>query len=61
MCRKIFTIIHKDGAGKYVLNGYSLELRYNNGQVQQKSFYFYPDSKETFGIGTSAYVPAGKD
>ncbi len=51
---------HKDGAGTYVLNGYSLELRYNNGQVQQKSFYFYPDSKEAFGIGTSAYVPVDK-
>lgn len=51
---------HKDGAGTYVLNGYSLELRFNNGQVQQKSFYFYPDSKEAFGIGTSAYVPADK-
>ena len=48
---------HKDGAGTYILNGYSLELRFNNGQVKRQSFYFYPDSKETMGIGTSAYVP----
>lgn len=54
------TYAHKDGAGTYVLNGYSLELRFNNGQVQQKSFYFYPDSKEAFGIGSSAYVPEDK-
>lgn len=53
------TYAHKDGAGTYVLNGYSLELRFNNGQVKKQAFYFYPDSKETMGIGTSAYVPAG--
>lgn len=51
------TYANKDGAGTYVLNGYSLELRFNNGQVKRQSFYFYPDSKETMGIGTSAYVP----
>lgn len=51
---------HKDGAGTYILNGYSLELRFNNGKVQQKSFYFYPDSKEALGIGTSAYVLSDK-
>jgi hypothetical protein len=52
---------NKDAAGTYVLNGYSLELRYNNGQVQYRNFYFYPDSKEVFGIGTSVYTMSDKD
>lgn len=51
---------HNDAAGTYTLNGYSLELKYNNGKIEQKSFYFYPDSKEAFGVGSSPYVPKGK-
>lgn len=54
------TYAHKDAAGTYTLNGYSLELKYNNGKVESKSFYFYPDSKEAFGVGSSPYVPKGK-
>lgn len=46
-----------NAAGTYSLNGYSIELRYNNGQVLRKLFYFYPDSRTTFGIGDDAYVP----
>ncbi|WP_276485338.1 hypothetical protein [Paraflavitalea pollutisoli] len=54
------TYAHKEAAGTYTLNGYSLELKYNNGKVESKSFYFYPDSKEAFGVGSSPYVPKGK-
>ncbi|HUP10987.1 MAG TPA: hypothetical protein VM187_02200, partial [Niastella sp.] len=48
---------NSNAAGTYKLNGYSIEMRYNNGQVVRKLFYFYPDSRTTFGIGDDAYVP----
>lgn len=51
---------HKDAAGTYMLNGFSMELRYNNGQVEQRAFYFYPDSKDVFGIGTRVYTSKSK-
>ncbi len=47
---------NSNAAGTYKLNGYSIEMRYNNGQVVRKLFYFYPDSRTTFGIGDDAYV-----
>jgi hypothetical protein len=51
------TYSNSNSAGTYTLNGYSIELRFNNGQVVRKLFYYYPDSKTTFGIGDDAYVP----
>jgi hypothetical protein len=51
------TYSNSNAAGTYKLNGYSIELKYNNGQVLRKLFYFYPDSRTTFGIGDDAYVP----
>jgi hypothetical protein len=48
---------NSNAAGTYKLNGYSIEMQYNNGQVLRKLFYFYPDSRTTFGIGDDAYVP----
>jgi hypothetical protein len=51
---------HKDAAGTYVLNGFSVALHFNNGKVEQKAFYFYPDSKDVFGIGARVYTPKGK-
>jgi hypothetical protein len=48
---------NSNAAGTYKLNGYSIEMQYNNGQVVRKLFYFYPDSRTTFGIGDDAYVP----
>jgi hypothetical protein len=50
------TYSNSNAAGTYKLNGYSIEMRYNNGQVVRKLFYFYPDSREAFGIGDDAYV-----
>jgi len=49
---------NKDAAGTYILDGYSLELKYNNGTASRVSFYFYPDSKEVFGLGARDYVPS---
>lgn len=51
------TYSNSNAAGTYKLNGYSIEMRYNNGQVVRKLFYFYPDSRDAFGIGDDAYVP----
>lgn len=48
----------KNGAGTYRLNGYSIELHFNNGKVVRQSFYFYPKDKAHFGIGGNDYVPA---
>jgi hypothetical protein len=47
----------KDEAGAYSLNGYSIELRFNNGTTMRRSFYFYPKDKVHFGIGNHVYIP----
>jgi hypothetical protein len=46
----------KDEAGAYSLNGYSIELRFNNGTTMRRAFYFYPKDKAHFGIGNHVYV-----
>ncbi|MFL5745413.1 MAG: hypothetical protein ACJ751_12155 [Niastella sp.] len=46
----------KDEAGAYTLNGYSIELRFNNGSTMRRAFYFYPKDKAHLGIGNHAYV-----
>lgn len=46
----------KDEAGSYTLNGYSIELRFNNGSTMRRAFYFYPRDKAHFGIGNHVYV-----
>jgi hypothetical protein len=51
------TYAKSNAAGIYRLDGYSIEMKYNNGEVVRKLFYFYPDSRTTFGIGGSAYIP----
>ena len=47
----------RDEAGSYALNGYSIELRFNNGTTMRRAFYFYPKDKVHFGIGNHVYVP----
>lgn len=54
----VSTNAKKNTTGTYILSGYSIELRFNSGEVIKKLFYFYPDSKEAFGIGDDAYTPA---
>jgi len=44
-------------AGTYTLNDYSMELRFNNGTVIRRIFYFYLQGSTHFGIGNSAYAP----
>jgi hypothetical protein len=46
-----------DESGTYKLDGYAIELKYNNGKTERRFFYFYPDSKKHFGIGYSVYMP----
>jgi hypothetical protein len=49
-----------DEAGTYKLDGYTIELKYNNGKTKRQFFYFYPDSRNHFGISKSAYLPKSK-
>jgi hypothetical protein len=44
-------------AGTYILDGYTIELKLNSGKIERKFFYFYPDDRKYFGIGSSVYVP----
>jgi hypothetical protein len=47
----------RNEAGTYALNDYSVELRFNNGTVIRRIFYFYLPGKTHFGVGNSVYVP----
>ncbi|WP_205508729.1 hypothetical protein [Longitalea arenae] len=47
----------KNEAGTYTLNDYSMELRFNNGTVIRRVFYFYLQGSTHFGIGNAAYAP----
>jgi len=49
---------NKDGAGIYTFDGYSLQLKYNNGKLVRKNFCFYDDTKEVWVFGTSPYTPS---
>jgi hypothetical protein len=42
--------------GTYVIDGYTIELRYNNGHVERLAFYFYPDSNDAIGMGNKAFT-----
>lgn len=48
---------NKDLAGTYQLDQHVITLKFNNGQIERRFFYFYPDSKDTFGMGGSVFVP----
>ena len=41
---------HQSKSGIYSLNGYSIELVYNDGKKEQRAFYFY-HGRDNFGIG----------
>jgi hypothetical protein len=47
-------------AGTYILDGYTIEMKLNSGKTERKFFYFYPDDRRYFGIGSSVYVPRNK-
>jgi hypothetical protein len=49
---------NKNAAGTYTFDGYSLELKYNNGNIVRKSFCFYDDTKEVWVFGTKPYTPS---
>ncbi len=44
-------------SGTYTIDGYSIELLFNTGKKERHLFYFYPDSKDHFGIASSIYIP----
>jgi hypothetical protein len=48
----------KNKAGTYTLNGNTIELRFNDGSVEKKFFYFYPGegAKTVFGVGSNYYI-----
>ena len=48
---------NRDAAGTYTFDGYSLELKYNNGTVVRKNFCAYDDSREVWVFGTRPYTP----
>lgn len=56
--RDVTAYSSEDKAGTYVLDGYTITLNFNNGASEKKFFYFYPDSKDVFGIGDDYYVSA---
>lgn len=41
---------HQTKSGTYSLDRHTIELRYNNGKLEQRAFYFY-HGKDNFGIG----------
>ena len=43
-------------AGRYRLDGHALTLRFNDGRVVRRLFYFYPDSYHVIGIGNSTFI-----
>jgi hypothetical protein len=51
----------RNESGTYLLNDYSIELRFNNGTVLRQTFYFYLQGKTHFGIGNYVYVPKRND
>ena len=53
----VSTYADKNGAGSYTLDGYSIELKFNNGEIRRQLFYFFPDSHDAFNIGSSSYTP----
>lgn len=56
----VSTTAKKNTTGTYTLNGYSIELRFNNNEVLKKMFYFFPDSKMAFGLGTDTFTDIKK-
>ncbi|SEM83017.1 hypothetical protein SAMN05192574_101942 [Mucilaginibacter gossypiicola] len=50
----------KNKAGNYKLDGYCIELNYNNGNTTRQSFYFFSNDKKVFGIATRAYIQSEK-
>ncbi|MEO0575969.1 MAG: hypothetical protein AAF004_10935 [Pseudomonadota bacterium] len=46
----------KRRAGRYTLNGYSITLTYNDGNVEQYAFCWYPKDNEHFVIGSNHFT-----
>lgn len=46
----------KDSAGKYTLNGYTLTLKFNNGETSQLFFCYLGNDRNVFNIAGSNYT-----
>jgi hypothetical protein len=46
----------RKGSGTYVIDGYTIELRHDDGKAERFAFYFYPDSNNAIGIGNRTYT-----
>ena len=47
----------KRRSGRYTLNGHSIQLRYNDGTMEDYAFAFYPKDDEHFVIGANHFAP----
>lgn len=48
----------RNGAGTYQLDGYTLNLKFNNGERKRVFFCYLDKSKSSFRIGGSNYTPS---
>jgi hypothetical protein len=51
----IYTTRRSESSGTYLLDGHTIELRYANGKIERRAFFFYPDSNDHIGIGAQVY------
>jgi hypothetical protein len=51
----LYTTKRTDSSGIYTLDGHIIELRYADGKIERRTFYFYPDSNDHIGIGERVY------
>lgn len=50
------TTSHRTGTHHYSLDGYFINLKFEDGKVQRRLFYFFPDGDKVIGIGAGTYV-----
>ena len=49
-----------ENAGTYLLTGFRIELRFNNGRVVKNGFNFYDSKKDMLSIGSNVYIKSEK-
>ena len=47
---------HQTTAGKYELDGYTITLKFNNGDTKRFFFCFYGEDKEVFRLSGRTYT-----
>ncbi|HEU0186082.1 MAG TPA: hypothetical protein VFS27_12255 [Blastocatellia bacterium] len=51
----LYTTRRSESNGTYLLDGHTIELRYADGKVERRAFFFFPDSNDHIGIGGQVY------